>query len=324
MSLSVPSQATPLVARPLFEVRGDNDNRNKPLGVELQKDAMQVVIDEIRNQTGNTVKPSSISIRVLPEMKEFGIDSIESLANAISSRVAGVRDKLVSAATRNDTSFCRQGQKEAWEKSILPMFNERQKVRIWSAASATGEEAYTMGIFADEADLLDRVEIIGSDISKDAIQKAQLGIYNEKDFTKYGAKAGMMIPVNGGESRKDHYFKRGASGEFILDLKIKSRVRFENKNLLELSDKEFSFKQDVIFCRNVLEYFDQEDISKILHSLFANLADGGVLVTASSDIVDVEMALGDSVERVAPGIFRKVPESERQSIPGVSYNQIAA
>jgi len=193
----------------------------------------------------------------------------------------GEMNKLFDAITINETSFFRNlPQINAFADSVAPEILDRLKnqsmatLKIWSAASSSGEEPYTLAMILMEKfrHYLDKVkiEIVGTDISEEILQKSKEGIYS--DYS--------MRNIDAAYLRK--YFTVQGSKYHLKD-EIKKMVRFEQVNLLD-KFKMGSYKNfDVIFCRNVLIYFDSVAKTQVVNSLYDSLKPGGYLFIGHSE-----------------------------------------
>lgn len=194
---------------------------------------------------------------------------------------------LLDEVTINETFFFRhEPQLQAFRDAILqPLVfarrNQRQmKFRIWSCASSTGDELYTLALMLKDLNLVGKditFELVGTDISHDALKKAQAGVYR-----KYNIR---NIPP----AMLQQYFVHdttGATGEtWTLKPEIKSMCRFTECNLMDSMRTGNLGKFDVIFCRNVLIYFDEPSKEKVVQNLANCMADDGYLLLGHSENV---------------------------------------
>jgi chemotaxis protein methyltransferase CheR len=207
--------------------------------------------------------------------------------------------KFINALTTNETYFFRHPEQfEFLTGTLIPEILKRRKtgsqspVRIWSAACASGEEPYSIAIQIRESMTLHDLppcEILGSDINCSMIQKAEAAVY--------GAYAtGKMNSV-----LRDRYFIReqGASVTRLAQ-SIRNMVRFQHGNLLD----PFPHGQfDVIFCRNVLIYFDQDAKDRVLSNLHRSLNSGGYLITGYAESL---MNTRHPFQYQKPALYRKI------------------
>jgi chemotaxis protein methyltransferase CheR len=182
--------------------------------------------------------------------------------------------KLFDAITTNETFFFREPHHfEALTGQVIPAILSRNpsKIRVWSAASSTGEEAYTIAMLLNEINGAKSVktEIFGSDISNSVLEAAKRGVYSS-----YAVK---NIP--------DKYFRhfKNSNGAYQLDAAIKAMVKFTNINLIDEKQMRIMKNCDIIFCRNVLIYFDEKAKKKVISLLYDALNPGGYLFIGSSE-----------------------------------------
>ncbi|MBV5338871.1 MAG: protein-glutamate O-methyltransferase CheR [Deltaproteobacteria bacterium] len=188
---------------------------------------------------------------------------------------------LMDEITTNETYFFRNvPQLAALENKLLPELVEAKnkmgfrKLRIWSAASSSGEEAYTMAmILLEKRPTLLKdwiIEIVGTDINETVIAQAKEGIYN--------AYSVRNIP----DLYKRKYIRED-NGKFILSPEVKKFVTFNKLNLYEDSKMIFMKSFDFIFCANVLIYFDTASKSKVVQHFYNNLQPYGYFFVGQSE-----------------------------------------
>ncbi len=180
--------------------------------------------------------------------------------------------EVFDVLTINETYFFRhKSHFDILEREILPkFFKEKENIKLWSAACSTGEEPYSMAIVALE--LMERlkvkktVRVIANDISKKVLEVAQEGVY--------GDYALRFVPPE--ILRK--YFIKQPGGKYKISPKVKSMVRFLHLSLTdEAGMKRLGNEVDVVFCRNVLIYFDTESRKKALSLIHYNMNKGAYL-----------------------------------------------
>lgn len=188
---------------------------------------------------------------------------------------------LMDEITTNETYFFRNvPQLAALENKLLPELVDVKnkmgfrKLRIWSAASSSGEEAYTMAMILLEkrSTLLKDwiIEIVGTDINETVIAQAKEGVYN--------AYSVRNIP----DVYKRKYIRED-NGKFILSPDVKKFVTFNKLNLYEDSKMIFMKSFDFIFCANVLIYFDTASKSKVVQHFYNNLQPYGYFFVGQSE-----------------------------------------
>ncbi|MDX2148421.1 MAG: protein-glutamate O-methyltransferase CheR [Planctomycetota bacterium] len=189
--------------------------------------------------------------------------------------------EMFNRITINETSFFRnEPQLAVFEREALPLLLDARKatkrLRIWSAACSTGEEPYTLAMLLDRTlgvRLPDwRVEILGTDISERALDIASEGKYTDYALRSTNA------------AHKARYFTQSGS-MWQLSPSIKQMVNFELHNLRDRASARRHGLWDVIFCRNVMIYFDDAMVSQVLHMFADQLADDGFLFIGHSETI---------------------------------------
>ncbi len=188
---------------------------------------------------------------------------------------------LINAITINETFFFRnEPQFAALETSILPEIIEQKrkaginKVRIWSAASSTGEEPYTIGLIIKEK-LQPRFpsvkfDIIGTDINTQVIEVARRGVY--RDYSIRSTPKHFL----------EKYFTREADS-FIISEEIRNAVEFRQLNLFDRDAMKLMKDFDVVFAANVLIYFDFNSKQNVVSSVYNSLNKGGYFFVGYSE-----------------------------------------
>jgi chemotaxis protein methyltransferase CheR len=184
---------------------------------------------------------------------------------------------VVDLLTIHETYFFRESQQlETFSGEILPEIHKRKSesksLRIWSAGCSTGEEAYTLSmILKEKREFRDwKIEIIGTDISQRVLHSARRGLYQPSAFRS-------MDPRYLGK-----YFRKEPDGYRIVD-EIKNNVVFLHMNLFDQGKAMLINPMDIIFCRNVIIYFDLEGKQKVIQSFYDKLMDEGFLLLGHSE-----------------------------------------
>ncbi|MGU3493688.1 CheR family methyltransferase [Xanthobacteraceae bacterium A53D] len=186
---------------------------------------------------------------------------------------SGERERLINAFTVNETYFYREDHQLAClSRSLLPDLvagrTPGDKIRIWSAPCSTGEEAYSIAIWLLENwRLVDayNIEIVGSDIDTDALNAAREGLYGERSVSRLSA------------SLIEAYFEPAPNRHIRLIEDLKESVTFTKANLVDGEGLARLGTFDIIFCRNVLIYFDDLSRRTTAENLYARLNPSGYL-----------------------------------------------
>jgi chemotaxis protein methyltransferase CheR len=185
---------------------------------------------------------------------------------------------LIDNLTTNETYFFRENaQLKAFTEEILPGLRQarpdRKVLRIWSAGCSTGEEPYTIAMLLLESGDWWRdwqVEILGSDINQRVLHTARKGVY------KKGAHR-----TTSPEMLAKYFIEE--KGDYRITDTVKELVSFSSVNLLDPYKTSLISNMDVIFCRNVIIYFDKEAKKKVIESFYHKLREGGYLLLGHSE-----------------------------------------
>ena len=189
----------------------------------------------------------------------------------------GEREALMDALTINVTEFFRNP--EMWDvlRDVLrDRTAEQRQVRVWSAPSADGREPYSVAMLACDDPEIDesRIEVLGSDISEEALENARDGVYHTTRTTDIAEE---LEPL----SDPDRYVERDEDA-FRVRPEIKRLVDFETHDLISDGARD---PFDVVMCRNLLIYIDVDHKGALFDALEASLADDGVLVLGMTESV---------------------------------------
>lgn len=249
----------------------------------------------------SAAKKSLLVSRLMKRLKALGINSYYDYYHRIKDNEDELVEMLNCIST-NTTKFFREGHHfEYLAKHILPeLFKNKQEktIRIWSAGCSTGEEPYTIAITARE--VLDKerggrrdinIKILATDISTKVLKAAEKGVFDEEQLPD-------KMPFAAGK-----YFMKG-TGENAGKIKIKDfakeMIRFRRLNFKE-PVYPFRKKFDIIFCRNVMIYFDEEMKRHVFEKFYRYLSDGGYLFLGHSET----MLMQDKFKPVHVTVYKK-------------------
>ena len=179
-------------------------------------------------------------------------------------------EEFVNYLTINVSEFYRNpSQWELMDKEIIPELVGRfgKNLKVWSAACSTGDEPYSLVMALSRHIPLNHINIIATDIDKQVIEKAKVGLYNEKSIA--------AVPD---DFKKKYFTKVGPS--YQISNEIKSRVQFKQHNLLKDT---YPDKCDLIVCRNVLIYFTEEAKDEVFRKFNTSLKTNGILFIGSTE-----------------------------------------
>lgn len=185
--------------------------------------------------------------------------------------------EVIDCLTTNETYFFREeAQLKAFTDEIVPGLAAAKKdktLKIWSAGCSTGEEPYTIAMLLLEKGHLQGwdIEIIGSDINQKVLTSARRGIYKRGSFRTTDDKL------------MDKYFKEESQGSFRISDEVKRLVSFSYLNLFDPYKLSFMKDFDIIFCRNVIIYFDAVSKKKLIETFYGKMAPGGFLLLGHAE-----------------------------------------
>ena len=237
----------------------------------------------LKQRSGLVMTPDKaylLESRLMPVARKWQLKGLEDLATACRSR----RDErllrdITEAMTTNESSFFRDNKPfDQFRKTVLPRLREARassrKIRIWSAACSSGQEAYSLAMILKEEAALWRgwsIEIVGTDISTDILARAKSGTYTQFEVQR-GLPVTMLVK---------YFVQTGDKWQLKPD--IRNMVTYRDYNLLH--DLSPLGKFDIVFCRNVLIYFDQPTKALVLDKIAKLLPDDGVLFLGGAETV---------------------------------------
>jgi len=219
--------------------------------------------------------------RLMPVARKFNYKSLEDMTQAVrSKREENLLHDITEAMTTNESFFFRDSKPfDQFKKILLPELLRaragRKQFRIWSAASSSGQEAYSLAmICSEEAARLSgwKIDILGTDLSTEMIERARAGIYSQFEVQRGLPIAYLM-----------KYFSQIGADKWQVKEEIRKMVQYREANLL------FDFGPigtfDVVYCRNVLIYFDQPTKARVLEAISHIMAPDGVLFLGGAETV---------------------------------------
>ena len=262
----------------------------------------------LKDRSGLVLGPDKtylLESRLAPLAKKYGLGNTGELIERLKARrEEALAHEITDAMTTNETFFFRDGKPfEFFAKETLPQFvRDRAKtrsLRIWCAAASTGQEPYTLAMILKEAGkLLEgwRVELIATDISTESLARAKAGLY-----TQFEVQRGLPITL------LVKYFKK-QDEMWEISPEIRKMVDYRPLNLLGSFTTLGKF--DIVFCRNVLIYFDAATKADILNRMSRQMPDDGQLILGGAETV---LGITESF-KVMPGqrgIYAVVPKNPR-------------
>ena len=264
--------------------------------LEVSADAYQTIREFIYNEAGidlGSNKQTLVSSRLNKRLRHYQLDSFDQYTELLLNKNSIEYQMAIDLLTTNETYFFREANHLDLLKSLVLQHHPiNRNFRLWSAASSSGQEAYSIAMVLDDFfGPMGQWEIFGSDISSRMIKKAKSGLYQchridaipKKFLQKYCLK---------GTGEYDGYL--------LIDNKLREKIQFAEINLTKLLPEVGEF--DVIFLRNILIYFDDQTKKNIIRSLVSKLRSKGLLFIGHSESLKY---MDLPVELIAPTIYQK-------------------
>lgn len=267
----------------------------------MDSDDLAFLAQMLRRRSGLMLaqtKPDAIENRLAPVMRRFGFKDVAALVRELRHGRDALARAVTETMTTNESSFFRdRAAFESFRDIILPALLARRsttkRIRIWSAACAAGQEAYSIAMILDDLKLAAEgwhVDLIATDISAEMIARAEQGLY-----THFEVQRGLPI-----RRLVDHFLQEGTN--WRAGERLRRMVTFRPFNLLD----SFGWLDDldVVFCRNVLMYLDRKAKAGVLDKIAEVLVPDGYLLLGP---VETPQGLSGDFAAMdwAPGIYTK-------------------
>ena len=226
--------------------------------------------------------------RLRPQLRRRGLTSFAEYEAALDEKEF---DALLDVVAIHETYFFREKrQLKVFSEQIIPeLARSNRAIKLWSAGCSTGEEAYTIAMLLAEGGLVNSgSEVVASDLSNRVIESGKRAVYGASSFRTTEPQF------------KERYFEDTGHGLWRANGALRSAVRFKQSNLVGLNEKILAVDDrfDVIFCRNVLMYFDNDAVKKALKTIRSLLKDGGYLLLGHAESL---LPVGSGFESVQIG-----------------------
>jgi chemotaxis protein methyltransferase CheR len=237
--------------------------------------------------------------RLQNELKKKGFNNFTDYLDYVrTDKTGGASVILIDKISTNHTFFMREPEHfNFFKNTVLPYLKKTvtdHDLRVWCAASSSGEEAYTLAMLIDEIYGLEKnqwdTKILATDISENILEIAKKGIYSKDQIE--------VLPVKW----KTNYFREYGKDQVVIKDLIKQEVIFRRFNLI---DKHFPFKRrfHTIFCRNVMIYFDNPTKIELVNKFYEQLEYGGYLFIGHSESLNKEMT---KLKYIMPSVYQKI------------------
>jgi chemotaxis protein methyltransferase CheR len=266
----------------------------------------------LKARSGLSLTPEKrylVESRLGPVCRRFELDSLSELTAGLKTgRDTDLETAVVEAMTTNETFFFRdKAPFDLFRDVLLPRFlaarSSTRRLRIWCAASSTGQEPYSIAMLLNEAAprLAGwQLEIVATDISTEVLEKAKAGLYSQFEVQR-GLPINLLLK----------YFTQ-AGDQWQIAPQIRAMVNYRPLNLIKEFAQLGTF--DVVYCRNVLIYFDAPTKRDVLRRLSASLApDGALLLGAAETVIGLSETL--SPDQQHRGLYAKAASSPADVAP---------
>ena len=271
----------------------------------MTREGVMVLGQFLRARTGLSIaseKANLIERRLKPVASAHGFKDVQSLVQDLDTAGEDVCRAVIEAMTTNETFFFRdRGPFDQFRDAMLPTLLKRRlskrQIRIWCAGCSTGQEPYSLAMILDGLPQFIGwiVEIVATDINSEVISRAKNGLYYPFEVQR-GLPGQMLVK---------HFHQSGT--QWRISQTMRNRVQFRVLNLLAPFAGPDTF--DIVFCRNVLIYFDRQTKQAVLDRLSLSLAHDGYLVLGAAETM---LGLRKSFAPLdgARGIYIKVAKGE--------------
>lgn len=272
---------------------------NQTISEELFWKYQKLIYDTCRINLKPVKKPLLVN-RLSKRLRELGLNSYEAYFKYLTEGPGGKSEMqhLLNAITTNKTDFFRESKQWDYLKQVVWPEMKREKtqkreseIRIWSAACSSGEEPYSIVMHALEqfGSQPPHVKVLASDISEKVLGIARMGVYEDAKMVGVPAEY------------KNKYFLRTAPGTYRVKPELQKRISFRNVNLKGAFPKLIR-PLDMIFCRNVIIYFDKPTQAELMKRFHGCLRVGGYLFLGHSESLN---GICDLYKFVSASIYRK-------------------
>jgi chemotaxis protein methyltransferase CheR len=265
-------------------------------GPQLRDAELQQIARLVYSQSGITLgggKKALVAARLQKRLRAGGFPSYRAYLSHLEADTSGHElSALLDAVATNHTSFFREEEHFGFlTHTVVPPLRARGSIRCWSAACSTGEEPVTLALTLLEAMPGADVRVLASDLSRKALADAAAGVYP------------MTRTSNIPRGLLAKYFERGLGaddGRARVGAALRRTISYRRMNLLEIGT--MPEKYDVIFCRNVMIYFDLPVQQRVVENLERQLAPGGYLFIAHSESLN---GVRHHLRWVAPAVYQR-------------------
>lgn len=259
---------------------------------DAQFERIQKLLRELAGISLSDAKKTLVTGRLAKRLRHFGFNSYSDYLDYVTGTSGSIElQTMVDLLTTNETYFFRESSHfDYLVDSILPSHHDKKPLNVWSAASSSGEEIYTIAmVLAEHMGVDSAWTILGSDLSRRVLEIAKSGQY----------------PLAKRRGLPDYYLKKyclkgvkSQEGTFIISRELRKHTVFKSVNLVQELPDIGPF--DVIFLRNVMIYFELETKRKVVDQIISKLKIGGTLIIGHSETLH---GISDRLKLVKPTIY---------------------
>lgn len=279
---------------------------------KITKEDVQKVIQVFRQQYNYDFSEyalQSFSRRIEHILVSYNLANIDALFAKLRGDQNLVQ-RIVNDITVNTTELFRDP--DIWlnlRRNVLPGFKNSESINIWHAGCSSGEEVYSMLILLNEMGMLEKAKVFATDINTDILTKAKQGVFNKRMHHGYFHSFDTVIkvnPLNFEESVDipyEKYFDFDKQGNsFQVKDFLREKVTFRKHNLVEGN---VFYKFDLIFCRNVIIYFNTELQNRVITLFYESLFNSGMLLIGAHENISY-LPIGSKYEnKIMKGLYFK-------------------
>jgi chemotaxis protein methyltransferase CheR len=269
--------------------------------VKLSNAEFQKMQQYIRTRYGLNLEKKKylIESKLWVELCHYNSGSFTEYWDDLQKDSTGIMERrMMDLLTTSYTFFCRETQHfDFLRQSVVPAIprNREKPLRLWSAGCATGQECYTLAMELSDCRAMGTLpvpfSILGTDLSAEAVEAAQAGVYGGSDFAR--------LP----HSWQTLYCEEWEDGQFRVKEPLRAVTSFQRQNLMDLPYMAPTY--DLIFCRNVLIYFQEAERARLVKKMTDALLPGGYLMIGHTESL---LSVPNQLQYIKPAVYRKPEE----------------
>ncbi len=220
---------------------------------------------------------SHVRRRILNRLAMSGLETVSDLQNTILRDLNSFRELLDDLSINVTEMFRDPDFYHSFRENIVPKLKTYTFFKIWHAGCSTGEEVYSLAILLQEEGLLHRCQVYATDFNRKVLETAKEGVYNKADIELFERN----YRLAGGKKKLSDYYQ-SMYGSVMFNKELSNRIVFADHNLV--TDSVFA-EVNLIFCRNVLIYFDKKLQNKVLKLFSESLPASGILCLGTKESI---------------------------------------